>query len=100
MNDLRLGDCYSLLKQIPPHSIDCIITDPPYDVSISGGGTINNVKKLNKSLNDLSDVNIDNGYDFSINNEFIRVMKQINIYIGTTQTINMKNINGKKSLLC
>lgn len=81
MNDLRLGDCYSLIKQIPSHSIDCIITDPPYDVSISVGGTINNVKKLNKSLNDLSDVNIDNGYDFSINNEFIRVMKQINIYI-------------------
>lgn len=82
MIDLRLGDCTQVLKQIPSSSIDCIITDPPYDVSISGGGTVNNVKKLNKSLSDLSAANIDSGYDIiTLNKEFIRVMKQINIYI-------------------
>lgn len=37
MIDLRLGDCTQLIKYIPSNSIDCIITDPPYDVSISGG---------------------------------------------------------------
>ena len=28
--DLRLGDCFEGLKSIPDHSIDCIVTDPPY----------------------------------------------------------------------
>ena len=27
-----------VLKRIPSHSIDCIFTDPPYDVDIQGGG--------------------------------------------------------------
>ena len=28
--DLRFGDCFEGLKSIPDHSIDCIVTDPPY----------------------------------------------------------------------
>ena len=28
--DLRLGDCFEGLKSIPDHSIDRIVTDPPY----------------------------------------------------------------------
>lgn len=28
--DLRFGDCFDGLKSIPDHSIDCIVTDPPY----------------------------------------------------------------------
>ena len=28
--DLQLGDCFEGLKSIPDHSIDCIVTDPPY----------------------------------------------------------------------
>ena len=28
--DLRLGDCFEILKSVPDHSIDCIVTDPPY----------------------------------------------------------------------
>ena len=70
------------IKNIPDNSIDLIVTDPQYDVSATnGGGTINRVKKLNVSLKELSDANMDKGYYIAnAVAEFIRVMKYINIY--------------------
>ena len=29
LNNIYLGDCYELIKQVPDKSIDLIITDPP-----------------------------------------------------------------------
>ena len=81
---LLQGDCSELLKGIPDESIDLIATDPPYLVSsTNGGGTINNIKKLNKSLSDLKkNIDITQGYNIELYGEqFIRVMKQINIYL-------------------
>lgn len=81
---LLQGDCLELLKEIPDESIDLIATDPPYLVSsTNGGGTINNIKKLNKSLSDLKkNIDITQGYNIELYGEqFIRVMKQINIYL-------------------
>lgn len=71
------------MKNIPDNSIDLIATDPPYLVSATnGGGTINNIKKLNKSLQNLEDANITKGYNIELfGNEFIRIMKEINIYL-------------------
>lgn len=34
--NIYLGDAMSLFKQLADNSIDCIITDPPYEV-IGGG---------------------------------------------------------------
>lgn len=31
MIDLRHGDCFEALKDIPDNSVDCIVTDPPYE---------------------------------------------------------------------
>ena len=81
---LLQGDCLELMSKIPDKSIDLIVTDPPYLMSnISGGGTINNVKKLNKSLTDLkNNTDITQGYDIELfGNEFIRIMNEINIYL-------------------
>lgn len=33
INKIHQGDCLELLKQIPDNSIDCVITDPPYNIS-------------------------------------------------------------------
>ena len=32
MSDIQvmLGDCFTLMKDIPDHSVDLILTDPPY----------------------------------------------------------------------
>lgn len=83
MVTLYNDDCMNILRGLPDSSIDLIVTDPPYDISATnGGGSVNNIKKLNKSLNDLVDLDIDTGYDIeTYNNEFVRVMKNINIYI-------------------
>lgn len=83
MSKIICDDSLQYLKTLPDNCIDLIVTDPPYDISATnGGGSINNVKKLNASLRDLVDANIDKGYDINeFNTEFIRVMKNINIYI-------------------
>ena len=88
MIDLRKGDCLELIKDIPDGSIDLIVTDPPYNVSATnGGGTINKGKKLNKSLKDLVEANITDGYDIEIlGEEFMRVMKEPNIYLWCNKT--------------
>lgn len=82
--EIYKGDCLSILKNIPSDSIDLIVTDPPYDIETTGGGgSVNRIKKLDKSLQDLSKhTDITQGYDIpTYNEEFIRVMKGINIYI-------------------
>ena len=83
MYKLLQDDCLNVLKKIPDNSIDLIATDPPYLISATNkGGTINNIKKLNKSLADLKTVDITQGYDIEFfGKEFIRVMKEINIYL-------------------
>ena len=35
--DLRLGDCYELIKTIPDKSIDLVYCDIPYDIEGNGG---------------------------------------------------------------
>lgn len=79
---LILGDSLESIKKIPDKSIDLIVTDPPYEVITTGGGSINKAKKFAKSLQDLENANITNGYDIELfGKEFIRVMKEINIYL-------------------
>ena len=31
-NNIYLGDCYELIKQVADNSIDLIIIDPPYQI--------------------------------------------------------------------
>lgn len=85
---LLQGDCLELMKKIPDNSIDLIVTDPPYDISCTnGGGSINNIKKLNQSLKQLDESGISNGYDIELfGDEFIRVLKDINIYLWCNKT--------------
>ena len=36
VNKIYNADCLDILKELPDKCVDCIITDPPYEV-ISGG---------------------------------------------------------------
>lgn len=78
MQGIILGDAYKLIKEIPDKSIDCIITDPPYDIKVEhGAGAFGVKKKVNyKELADIA-----SGFDYSILDDFVRVLKKINIYI-------------------
>jgi site-specific DNA-methyltransferase (adenine-specific) len=36
MIDLRNGDCIEQMRQLPPNSVDSIVTDPPYELGFMG----------------------------------------------------------------
>lgn len=73
-------DCMEMLKNIPDNSIDLIITDPPYDISCTGGGG-NQGHKISTMGKDLVNLNINTGYDIrKVGKEIVRVMKKMNVY--------------------
>lgn len=82
-NKIYNQDCMIGIKDIPDNSVDLVVIDPPYDISISS--TIPDKSRIGKDIKavqkELIDSNLVNGYDMSILDELIRIMKNINIYI-------------------
>lgn len=111
INNVILGDCYEVIKNIPDKSIDCIYTDIPYLYNQGGSGTSSlgertakkrlelmgleqnyldnngksrgealkiakNVKKANMEI-----ISIEDGINYKIFDDMVRVMKKINIFI-------------------
>ena len=78
VNEIVLGDCYKLIKEMPDKSIDLIMTDPPYEYeSLSGGGIAGQVE----FFDELKEAGVDKGFELSLLDEFVRILKNINIYI-------------------
>lgn len=82
IDNIYLGDSYKLIKEIPDKSIDLIVTDPPYVGRFEKKHPtgIFNYRTI-KYNNDIINAKIDNGFDLSLLDEFVRVMKKINIYL-------------------
>lgn len=67
-------DCYKAIKEIPDKSIDCIYTDIPYLFHIGfENDTLRNDARELKTIND--------GINYSILDEFVRILKNINCFI-------------------
>lgn len=111
LNEIYNEDCYKALKDIPDKSIDCIYTDVPYLYELGGAGKselgqrLDKMKvqlggyrdKQQKSVNDFEKegnrikgnivksaqdyANLTSGFDYKILDEFVRVMKKVNIII-------------------
>lgn len=81
-NNIYNEDCYKAIKDIPDKSVDLIITDPPYEITngIHESGFLKNRNKLDTTTQ-IFDKKLDIGLKENILDEFIRVMKKINIYI-------------------
>ena len=83
INTIQLGNCYELIKQIPNKSVDLIITDPPYEIGKGGMTGIFKYRqqKGHKYYDAIMEKGLDKGIDLSILDEYVRVLKKINIYI-------------------
>ena len=73
MQKIILGNSYKLIKEIETNSVDLVLVDPPYDIKVKqGSGAFGVKKKLNyKQLESISE-----SFDFSILDEFVRVLKK------------------------
>jgi len=80
-NKVYLGDSLELIKQIKDKSIDLIYTDVPYLYGLGGGGSSELGKRIKKNNDELVDSDIVSGFDYKILDEFVRVMKKVNIII-------------------
>lgn len=83
LNQIYLGDAYELIKQVPDKSVDLIVTDPPYQIDgVNGGTGIFKWRKMSYTKQLMEDESrIVKGIDLSILDEFVRVMKKINVYL-------------------
>ena len=80
-NNIYLGDAYELIKQLKDHSVDLIVTDPPYAIEGIHASGIIKARYDECHAKELADTNLDKGIDLKILDDFVRVMKKINIYI-------------------
>ena len=82
MNEIILGNAYELIKNIPDKSVDLIVTDPPYQIDNTKCGTNSKLAKSIRNMNNqLESGEFTKSIDIKILDEFVRVMKKINIYI-------------------
>lgn len=72
-------DSYMAIKDIPDKSIDCIYTDIPYLYVNGGQGHSEMCVRTARKKEELKDIS--KGIDYAILNDFVRIMKKINIYI-------------------
>lgn len=86
LNKIYLGDAYELIKEITDKSVDLIITDPPYDIEGIHGSGILKDRGDETNFNEIRTNNLDKGIDLKILDDFVRVMKKINIYIWCNKT--------------
>lgn len=75
------ADCLEIMKDLQEHTIDLIVTDPPYQIYTTGGGIyLQEDKKYVKELNAISD-----GFSEEVLDQMCRLMKKINIYLFCSQ---------------
>ena len=106
LNTITLGDSYEIIKDIPDNSIDCIYTDIPY--LYENGGKSNTPLALRiQKIHTEDNKKIRDGIDYSILNEFKRVMKWTNCFIWCSkeQILDIlnwfkKNTNSTFNILC
>lgn len=85
LNEIYLGDAYKLIKEVPDKSIDLIVTDPPYEIqgltTKPHGIFSNKTGHTRKYEQEILDSGLGTGINLSILNEYVRVLKKINIYL-------------------
>lgn len=80
-NSILNMDCLDFMKNCPDKYFDLVLTDPPYELEIHGGGSMGAF--CDRKLIKLKHLDfIAHGFDYdAIFNEFIRICKKVNIYL-------------------
>ena len=80
---LILGNAYEEIKKLPDKSVDLIITDPPYNIDTKYTSCMRNDigKSYHSVIRELSADDLTSGVELSILDDFLRVLKTVNIYI-------------------
>lgn len=111
LNNVYCGDSYKLIKEIPDKSVDCIYTDIPYLYQQGSTGQCGLSQRLakrklelmgfeanymdakgakrsealqiakNAAKKHLDYISIENGIDYAILDDFVRIMKKVNCFI-------------------
>ena len=84
INKIVNGDAYELIKNIDDKSIDLIVTDPPYFIESTKSGCKSELAKSIQNMNtqlEQQREHLANGIRYEILDEYMRVMKNPNIYI-------------------
>lgn len=96
--DLRLGDCYETIKDIPDNSVDLVIIDPPYlyTTAKAGGAFGSKNRSYHAEYDSVSQHTpldqrkrknreeiraISSGFNYGLFDELCRVLKKVNIYV-------------------
>ena len=73
-NEIYLGDCLNLMKEMPDDSVDLVLTDPPYDEKTHAGCvTKGRIKNTNKSLREIGSLNFESIDNYDFVSEFLRI---------------------------
>jgi DNA modification methylase len=91
-------DCYKAIKDIPDKSIDCIYTDIPYLYVNGGQGHSEMCVRTARKKEELKDIS--RGIDYTILDDFVRIMKRINIYIWCSKMQLLDIMNYFNNLKC
>lgn len=97
-NKIYNRDCYEAIKKIPDKSIDCIYTDVPYLMDKHGYGHSELGQRLKEQSIELQEI-VD-GYDTTILDDFVRVLKRINIFIWCSKLQILETLNYFDRLGC
>lgn len=99
LNKIYNEDCYEAIKKIPDKSVDLIYTDVPYLMQSGGkGGGAFGDRIHNLIRKDMD--KIIHGFDYKILNEFIRIMKKVNIFIWCNKQQILDIMNFFKDYSC
>ena len=91
-NSVYLGDCYELIKYIPDKSIDLVYTDIPYLMDSGGKGAGAFGDRVHRLIRKDME-HIINGIDYSIYDQYVRVLKKINIFIWCSKNQMLDTLN-------
>ena len=79
-------DCLQYLKQLPDHSVDLVVTDPPYNVSQKSNIQYKNLKIVK---------NFGESYETVMLN-----MNLLFLYVKIFQSLSAYNVMQRRSLTC